>query len=371
MDIGRILKGCTCHRLWYTHFMKAYPIPNEKTSLYEYTKEELRSWLLAHDDKAAHAEAIYEGLYRLRVRSTDEIPGIPLRLKEKLAPFLLPRPAIATRRVSKDGTIKYLFRFLDGQAVEGVLLHYEHGHILCVSTQKGCRMGCDFCASSRLPYAGNLSAGEIVGQLLAVEEKENVSIRNLVYMGIGEPLDNADEVKRSLQIFTDQHGPGIGARHISVSTCGVVPGILCMAEENWPCRLAVSLHHVDDQKRSQSMPVNRKWNLSALMQACKTYTEKTGTIILFEYALIPGVNDRPADATRLIALVKDIPCRINLIGLNPLQQGGPGTDEEAATRFRAQLQQAGLFASKRKALGQDIDGACGQLRGQFIQEETK
>lgn len=336
-------------------------------NLYEYTRDELRTLLYSLDDKPAHAEAIFMGLYRERVDTPEAIPDIPDRLRKKLAAYTLALPVAETVLESRDGTKKYLFRMADGQRVESVLLQYDHGHTLCVSTQKGCKMGCDFCASSRLPFAGHLTAGEITGQLLAVEKLENLCIRNLVYMGIGEPLDNADHVLRSLQIFTDQRGPAIGARHISVSTCGVVPGILRMAEENWPCRLAVSLHHTNDEMRSASMPVNRRWPLAELMAACKEYTRKTGFVILFEYALIPGVNDRPEDARRLIELVQDIPCRINLIPLNPLDAKGPAADHEAAVRFRSILQKAGLFTIQRKALGQDIDGACGQLRGQFIE----
>lgn len=335
-------------------------------NLYEFTRDELKEQLAAMDDKPVHADAIFTGLYRDRVRSVEEIQNIPARLKEKLADATLPLPSVEERQVSRDGTIKYLFRFSDGQCVEGVLLRYEHGHILCLSTQKGCRMGCDFCASSRLPFGGHLSAGSIVSQLLVVEEKEKIRIRNLVYMGIGEPLDNPDEVRRSLSIFTDSLGIGIGPRHISVSTCGVVPGIRRMAEEGWPCRLAVSLHHVDDKKRSRFMPVNRRWTLRELLDACRSYAETTGYLILFEYALLPGINDREEDAERLIDLVRDIPCRINLIALNPVETGSLRPDTESAARFRAQLQAAGLFAIQRKALGQDIDGACGQLRGRFL-----
>lgn len=342
----------------------------ETLNPYSVTPKQWENRLLAWGEKPVHATAILRALYRDRSQEPSTWEDLPKRLVARLTETLrFAVPTIETVQESADGTKKYLFRFGLGDCVEGVLLGYDHGYTLCVSTQRGCRMGCSFCASTGLSFDGGLTAGEIVGQWLAVEQKEGISIRNLVYMGIGEPLDNPEAVKDSLEIFADPRAAGIGARHISVSTCGVVPGVLRMAEERWPCRLAVSLHYGDDTVRSQYMPVNRRWPLAMLLDACRVYVEKTGFIVFFEYALVPGVNDQPEHARRLCTLLNDIPCRINLIRLNPLASAETVVDIEAEETFRNILREAGFVTTLRPALGQDIDGACGQLRRNATEEE--
>lgn len=340
-----------------------------RKSLYGYSYESLRALIGSWGEKPVHADAILKALYHRRVETIAEIPGLPRSLQEILEQETeLSLPVILRTQIALDSTKKYLFGLQDGQCVEGVLLRYAHGNTLCISTQKGCKMGCTFCASSSLPFGGNLDAAEIVGQLLAVEEQEKIRVRNLVYMGIGEPLDNAEAVKESLYIFSDPRAVGVGARHISVSTCGVVPGILRMAEEKWPCRLAVSLHYVDDAKRSTNMPINRRYPVPELLAACREYTEVAGHVVFFEYAIVPGENDSIEDATALVEAVKEIPCRINLIALNPLDANVQQADPARAEAFQEVLRNAGIITTKRPALGQEIDGACGQLRGSAIAE---
>ncbi len=347
--------------------MATEPTVAPKYNLYDYSGEAMGALFAEWGEKPVHAETVRKALYRARVTDVAQIPDLPKSLQEKLAERTeLALPEIVQTQTSADGTKKFLFAFCDGQCVEGVLLAYDHGYTLCLSTQKGCRMGCAFCASSKLPFGGNCAPSEIVGQLLVVEAQENVRIKNLVYMGIGEPLDNADAVKESLLIFTDPLALGIGARHISVSTCGVVPGIRRMAEENWPCQLAVSLHFADDELRAASMPINRRYPLDELLEACKGYNRKTNKILFFEYALLPGVNDTTAHAERLIERIIDIPCRVNLIEHNPITDGTQRADLAQIEAFRETLKRAGIVTTLRLALGQDIDGACGQLRGKTI-----
>ena len=285
-------------------------------------------------------------------------------LREKLKDnFDLHIFKIIKKQVSKDGTKKYLFDVLDNNAIESVLMEYKHGKTICVSTQIGCKMGCKFCASTGVKFARNLEPGEIVEQLLAIQRDENIRISNLVFMGIGEPLDNYDNVMKAIKILNNQKGINMGARHISISTSGIVPNIYKLADENIQCTLSISLHSASNEKRSEMMPINKKYNIEELIKACKYYLEKTNRRISFEYALAKDNNDNLDDADKLIKLLKGMICHVNLIPINKIEDGKfTKSTNENIIKFRDYLNNKGIVATIRRELGSDIDAACGQLR---------
>ena len=285
-------------------------------------------------------------------------------LREKLkANFDLHIFKIIQKQVSKDGTKKYLFDVLDNNAIESVLMEYKHGKTICVSSQIGCKMGCKFCASTGVKFARSLEAGEIVEQLLAIERDENIKFSNLVFMGIGEPLDNYDNVMKAIKILNHPKGINMGARHISISTSGLVPKIYKLADENIQCTLSISLHATTDEQRSEMMPVNKVYNIQELIKACKYYLEKTNRRISFEYALAKDNNDNLQDAAELVKLLKGMLCHVNLIPINKIQDGKFNkSSNENIMKFRDYLNAHGIVATIRRELGSDIDAACGQLR---------
>lgn len=262
-------------------------------------------------EKKFRAEQIFKWLFVEKVKSFDEMTNLSKDLREKLKEnYYICNFSIEKKLVSKDGTIKYLFGLNDGNAIESVLMEYHFGKSVCVSTQIGCKMGCKFCASTGIPFVRSLSAGEIVEQIIAIEQDENIRVSNVVFMGIGEPMDNFDNVLKAIEILNDPKGLNIGARHISVSTSGIVPKIYEFADKNIQCTLSISLHSADNKKRSEMMPVNNAYNIEELMKACKYYTEKTNKRISFEYALAKDNNDNLKDAEELANLLKRnaMPC---------------------------------------------------------------
>ena len=264
---------------------------------------------------------------------------------------------------SSDGTKKYLFDLLDGNAIETVLMSYHHGYSICVSSQVGCKMGCKFCASTGIPFVRNLTAGEIVEQILAIEQDTGDKISNIVFMGIGEPLDNYDNVIKAIRILNNPKGLGIGARHISVSTSGLVPRIYDLAKENIQCTLSVSLHASNNEKRSSMMPVNNRYSVEELIKACKDYIAMTNKRISFEYALAKDNNDNMQDAKELANLLKGMLCHVNLIPINKIENGKfTKSSNENIIKFRDYLNDHGIVATIRRELGSDIEAACGQLR---------
>lgn len=282
------------------------------------------------------------------------------KLKEK---FDLHVFKIIKKQESKDGTKKYLFDILDNNAIESVLMEYKYGKTICVSSQVGCKMGCKFCASTGVKFARSLEPGEIVEQLLAIEREENVRISNLVFMGIGEPLDNYDNVMKAIKLLNHPKGINMGARHISISTSGLVPNIYKLADENIQCTLSISLHSASNEKRSQMMPVNNVYNIQELMKACKYYINKTNKRISFEYALAKDNNDNLKDAEDLVKLLRGILCHVNLIPINKIEDGKfTKSSNENIIKFRDYLNEHGIVATIRRELGSDIDAACGQLR---------
>lgn len=270
---------------------------------------------------------------------------------------------VIKRQVSSDGTQKFLFGILDGNAIESVLMKYHHGNTICVSSQVGCKMGCKFCASTGIKFVRSLSAGEIVEQVLAVERESGEKISNIVFMGIGEPLDNYDNVIHAIRILNNPKGLNIGARHISVSTSGIVPRIYDLAKENIQCTLSVSLHATNNEKRSQMMPINKKYSIEELIKACKDYINITNKRISFEYALAKDNNDNLEDAKQLVSLLKGMLCHVNLIPINKIENGNfVKSSNENIIKFRDYLNDNGIVATIRRELGSDIDAACGQLR---------
>ena len=330
----------------------------------DYNLEELKQELISIGEKPFRAEQIFKWIYQDNVTSFDEMTNLSLELREKLKQnYSLCIFNILRKQESSDGTIKYLFDVLDGNAIETVLMKYHHGYSLCVSTQIGCKMGCKFCASTGIAFARNLTSGEIVEELLAVERDQKIKISNVVYMGIGEPLDNYDNVVNSIRIINNPKGINIGARHISVSTSGLVPNIYRLAEENIQCTLSISLHATNNEKRSSMMPVNNRYPIEELIQACKDYIAKTNRRISFEYALAKDNNDNLEDAKELVKLLKGMLCHVNLIPINKIENGAFDTSSnESIIKFRDYLNEHGIVATIRRELGSDIDAACGQLR---------
>lgn len=329
-----------------------------------YNLEELKKELQSINEKPFRAEQIFRWLYQEKVKSFDEMTNLSLDLREKLKQnYTICNYNILKRQESKDGTIKYLFDVLDGNAIETVLMSYHHGYSICVSSQIGCKMGCKFCASTGINFIRSLTSGEIVEQIIAVEQDQNIRISNVVFMGIGEPLDNYDNVVNAIHIINNPKGLNIGARHISVSTSGLVPKIYQLADENIQCTLSISLHATNNEKRSAMMPVNNAYPIEELIQACKDYIAKTNRRISFEYALAKDNNDNLDDAKELVNLLKGMLCHVNLIPINKIENGQYSkSTNENIMKFRDYLNDHGIVATIRRELGSDIDAACGQLR---------
>lgn len=341
-----------------------------KTDIKSMTREELSSYIVSLGEPAFRSKQIFRWLHR-GASTFDEMTDLSKALKERLNNEAF----ITSIRVYKrfcsqlDDTVKYLFELEDGNIIETVAMKYHHGYSLCISCQVGCRMGCSFCQSTKNGLIRSLTAGEILDQILQVQLDLGVRISNIVMMGIGEPLDNFDEVVRFLINVNDPEGVNIGYRHISLSTCGLVPGILKLSELELPITLSISLHGTTDDIRSGMMPINRKYDLEQLIGACRAYQKKTGRRISFEYAVIAGVNDRAEDAKRLSNLLKGILCHVNLIPVNPIEKGvyHPPTRKNILN-FQDTLIKLGLNATIRRTLGSDISASCGQLRHQNTKE---
>ena len=335
-----------------------------KKNIKDYNLDELEEEFIKLGEKPYRAEQVFKWIHQANVTSFDEMTNISLELREKLQDeFSLCIYNVIRKQESKDGTKKYLFDVLDGNAIETVLMEYKHGKSICVSTQIGCKMGCKFCASTGIEFVRSLTPGEIIEQVLAVQRDENVKVSNLVFMGIGEPLDNYDNVMKAIKILNNPKGINMGARHISISTSGLVPKIYKLADENIQCTLSISLHATTDEKRSALMPVNNAYNIEELMKACKYYIEKTNKRISFEYALAKDNNDNLDDAKQLVKLLKGMLCHVNLIPINKIENGKfTKSTNENILKFRDYLNDNGIVATVRRELGSDIDAACGQLR---------
>lgn len=337
-----------------------------KTDLLSLTLAELESEITSLGYPKFRAKQIHEWMYK--GASFDEMTNLPQKMREELANNAsVNLPSIHTKLVSKlDGTVKYLFELTDGNFVESVLMRYKYGLTICISSQCGCRMGCRFCASTIDGKVRDLLPSELLGQIIVAARDAGERISHVVMMGIGEPLDNYDNVVRFLKLVNMPEGLGISYRNISVSTCGIVPRIMHLAEESFPITLSVSLHAADDRTRSEIMPVNNAYGVGALLTACNSYFEKTGRRISFEYTLINGKNDSKAEAEKLAFVLKKYMkngIHVNLIPLNPVAERDFATvDRKNAELFRDTLCRHGVNATIRRTLGPDINASCGQLR---------
>ncbi len=312
----------------------------------------------------------------------DGMTNLPAALRAQLAETAIAQPVrIITERRSKiDDTVKFLFGLRDGNCVEGVLMHYHHGYSLCISTQVGCRMGCTFCASTLDGCVRSLTAGEMLGEVLCanryivenalpVAEGQSPRVHNIVLMGSGEPLDNYDNVMRFLRLLREPEGVQIGLRNVSLSTCGIVPRMYDLAEEDLPVTLSVSLHAPNDEIRRQTMPIAKAYPMDDLLKACRNYIDKTGRRVIFEYALVGGVNCEEKHALELAAKLRGMQCHVNLIPLNVVAERGlSGVTEATVRKFLATLESQHISATRRREMGDDIEGACGQLRRKTISE---
>ena len=350
---------------------------DNRPDLYSMTEEELASYFVSIGEPKFRAKQVFSAI--AKGAPLSEITTLGKALRERLANETLDTlPRIRERLISQiDGTVKYLFELYDGACIESVLMKYKHGNTLCISSQVGCRMGCKFCASTIGGKERDLLPSELLGQITVAQRDSGERISNVVMMGIGEPLDNFDNVVKFLRLVGDERGLNIGYRHISLSTCGVVPGILRLADEELPITLSISLHAATDERRSEIMPVNRKWNVDELLAACVTYYKRTGRRISFEYTLISGKNDTEEDARLLASVLKNAfrgtgaPIHVNLIRVNEVKETGfVAGSVGSANAFADILNSLGVVATVRRRLGSDVNAACGQLRRKALTEKN-
>lgn len=352
-----------------------------KKILQDLSFAEIESLVLALGEKKFRAKQLFEGL--TQGKRVSDITSLSKAFKEQLLQEYEDMPVkIKETFYSSDGTEKYLFELSDGHLVEGVLMKYKYGYTQCVSTQVGCRMGCKFCASTLNGLIRNLTAGEILSQILVVnalhkneasgQGAEKRAVTNVVLMGSGEPLDNYDETLQFLKNVTSADGLGISARNISLSTCGIVPKMYRLADEGIPLNLTVSLHATDDEMRARTMPVAKAYKIDEILKACDYYFKKTGRRYYFEYTLIEGENCDEAHADALIKLLKGKPCHVNLIRLNEVKERTlKATGDKEAYRFLGRIEKGGISATLRRQIGVDIGGACGQLRAQYMEKNKE
>ena len=332
------------------------------------TLQELTHDLVEEGEKQFRAKQIFAWLHARQAKSFDEMSDLSLALREKLKETyeLVTLEQIQVLVSALDGTRKYLFRLPDGHLIESVFMKYRHGNSVCVSSQAGCRMGCRFCASTLDGLARNLLPSEILEQVYQIVRDTGEKISNVVIMGSGEPMDNYENVLRFIRLLTDEKGYHMSQRNITLSTCGIVPGIRRLSEEGLPVTLALSLHAVSDEERRQLMPVARKYPLQEVLAACDAYFEKTGRRASFEYSLVKGVNDSGEHARRLAVLLKGKNCHVNLIPVNPIKERlFQSTSRAEAANFQLTLEKYGINATIRREMGRDIQGACGQLRRDY------
>lgn len=321
---------------------------------------------------AYRGKQVWDWLYKGTVE-ISEMKNLPNKLRERLEEdFVTGMPEIVKKRVSKlDDTAKYLLRYHDGSIVECVRLLYRFGTTVCVSSQVGCRMGCTFCASTKGGLVRSLTRGEILAQVLTVQMDTGTRVSNVVIMGSGEPLDNYVNVAGFIRMLGYKEGLNIGQRHITLSTCGLVPEIIRLADLGLQITLSVSLHAADDETRARLMPVAKKYRIKEVLEGCRYYAKRTGRRITFEYALVEGQNDRPEDAQKLASLLRGMLCNVNLIPVNPIEGSGYRQPDRNSVRgFKAMLIQRGIAVTVRREMGRDIAGACGQLKAGYIKERN-
>ena len=335
------------------------------------TQPELAAICKELGQPAFRAKQVYVWLHK-GVRSYDEMTNIPKALREALAQRypILPPKVVRRQESQKDGTIKYLWQLHDGNCVETVLMRYHYGNTVCISTEVGCAMGCAFCASTIGGLVRRLEPYEMLNEVLFTQIDSGLPISRIVLMGIGEPLDNFDNVMRFLELVNSEEGMNISMRHISLSTCGLVPKIDELAKKKLQISLAISLHGPNNEIRSKIMPVNKAYDIDTLLDACRRYYDATSRRIHFEYAMIDGVNDREQDAKELLRRLKGLPAHFNLIPLNHVEESPLKPSSKAAVaKFQKILEEGGITATVRRTLGGDIDASCGQLRRKYTKEQ--
>lgn len=334
------------------------------------TLEKLEEYIVEQGEKKFHAKQIFKWLHKYNVTEYNLMSDISKSLREKLIEntYIGSLEILEVLKSKKDDTMKFLLKLEDGNIIETVFMKYNYGNTLCVSTQVGCKMGCKFCASTKAGFERSLTASEIEGQIIAVQKYTEQRISNVVYMGIGEPLDNYDNVVDSIKNINNPIGLGIGARHISISTCGLVPNIYKLADENIQATLSLSLHATTDEKRKEIMPIANKYSINEILEACKYYINKTGRRVSFEYGLIYNVNDTKEEALRLVKLLRGTISHVNLIPINEIAGGEFKKSKESnIADFMNTLNANGIVATVRRELGTDIKAACGQLRKSYIE----
>lgn len=345
----------------------------EKQDIMLYSLDELKEYLNSIGEKPFRAKQIYEWLHQKLVECFDDMTNISNNLKEKLNnDFYIQSLEMVQVLISKiDGTQKFLFRLNDGNVIESVLMRYKHGNSVCISTQVGCRMGCRFCASTLDGLVRNLKPSEMLEEIYYIQRYSKERVSNIVLMGSGEPMDNFDNVLAFVKTISDENGLHISQRNITISSCGLAEKIKELADSNVQVTLALSLHAADDETRKQLMPIAYKYSIREVLEACQYFFDKTGRRITFEYSLVAGVNDTKEEAAKLVHLIKGMNCHVNLIPVNPIKE----RDFKRSTKvniasFKGHLEKNGINATVRREMGSDIQGACGQLRKSFIEEEA-
>ncbi|MDD6667950.1 MAG: 23S rRNA (adenine(2503)-C(2))-methyltransferase RlmN [Lachnospiraceae bacterium] len=340
-----------------------------KTDIKSMTLEELKDCLVSMGEKPFRAKQLYEWVHVRLVSSFDEMTNLPKSLREKLKEScsltVLTQEDLQISKI--DGTRKYLFALSDGNMVESVLMKYEHGNSVCISSQVGCRMGCRFCASTLDGLVRGLTPSEMLDQIYRIQTDIGERVSNVVVMGTGEPLDNYDNLIRFIHLLTDPNGLNISQRNVTVSTCGIVPRIYDLAREDLQITLALSLHASTQEKRQELMPIANRYDIHEVLKAMKDYVNATGRRVTFEYSLVGGVNDTDEDAVRLAGLLKGLLCHVNLIPVNPIKERSyVQSNHRRVLAFQKKLENLGINVTIRRELGRDIDGACGQLRRRHL-----
>ncbi|MGL4774153.1 MAG: 23S rRNA (adenine(2503)-C(2))-methyltransferase RlmN [Clostridium sp.] len=340
-------------------------------NILNFSLEELSEWMKNNGEGAFRAKQVFSWIYK-DVWNFSEMKNLSKGLQEKLNNnFYVEAPEIIKAYNSNiDGTIKLLLKFKDGNIIETVVMRYKHGNSICISTQVGCRMGCKFCASTLEGRVRDLTGGEILSQIMVAQKYINERISNVVLMGSGEPLDNFDNVVKFLKLVNAEYGLNIGQRHITLSTCGIVPKIYELADLGMNITLAISLHAFSDEKRREIMPIANKYSISEILEACEYYINKTNRRVTFEYSLVKDVNDGKEDAKALSKILKGMLCHVNLIPVNEIKENTfKRSSKKTIEDFAQIMQSAGVETTIRREMGSDINAACGQLRRSFIEKE--
>lgn len=334
------------------------------------TLSELTDYIIEQGYPKFRAKQIYEWCHVKLARDTEEMSNLPKDMRQKLTEAFVALEVIERLESKIDGTNKFVFRLHDGNVIESVFMPYKYGNSVCISSQAGCRMGCKFCASTLMGLSRNLTPSEMLDQIYAITRITGQRISNVVVMGTGEPLDNFDNLCRFIEMLTNEDGLHISQRNVTVSSCGIVPKIYELADKEFTITFAVSLHAPNDEKRKALMPIANKYSIEELLQACKYYFAKTGRRITFEYSLVAGENDTKEDARQLIQLLKDFPCHVNLIPVNPIKERNyKRADKNSVEKFKVILEKNALNVNIRRGMGKDIDAACGQLRKTYMEKD--